>query len=134
MHGRSPAATALAAAALLACAAPASARQVRVTEVDSGTTVRVRAGDTIRIALPANETTGYRWALTRRPRRTVARVTFAAYQPAGSAMPGAGGTQVYRLRATGRGRTRLAARYAQVASNTVGERFRIRIRVRAGLS
>lgn len=134
MHGRSLAAAALAAAALLACAAPASARQVRVTEADSGTTVRVRAGDTVRIALSANETTGYRWALTRRPRPAVARITFAGSQPGSSGMPGAGGTQVYRLRAEGRGRTRFAARYAQVGSNTVGERFRIRIRVRAGLS
>jgi predicted secreted protein len=134
MHGRSPAATALAAAALLACAVPASARQVRVTAADSGTTVRVRAGDTVRIALPANETTGYRWAITRRPRRTVARITFAAYQPGGGGMPGAGGTQVYRLRAARRGRTRFAARYAQVGSNTVGQRFEIRIRVRGGLS
>jgi len=134
MHGRSLAVTALAAATLLVGAAPAAARQVRLTEADSGTTVRVRAGDTIRIALPANETTGYRWTLTRRPRPTVVRVTSAAYRPDGGGRIGAGGTQVYRLRAAGRGRTRLRAQYAQVASNTVGDRFTIRIRVRRGLS
>jgi predicted secreted protein len=130
MHGRRLAAAALGVAAITLPAAPASAEQVRVTEDDSGTIVTVREGDTLRIALQANETTGYRWQTTRRPQRSVARITGSAYRGDGGGMVGAGGVQVYRLRATGPGRTRFAARYAQVGSDTVGERFSLRIRVR----
>ena len=134
MHGRRLTAAALGAAALLVAAAPAAARQVDVTKSMSGTTVTVRAGDTIRISLPANETTGYRWGLVKRPDRFIARITRRHLRQNGGGMPGAGGTQIFRLRGTGAGRTRFAAAYAQVGSGTVGDTFSLRIRVRPRLS
>ncbi|UGS36607.1 protease inhibitor I42 family protein [Capillimicrobium parvum] len=134
MHGRRLTAAALGAAALMVAAAPADARQVDVTESMSGTTVTVRTGDTIRISLPANETTGYRWGLVKRPDRSVARITRRHYRPDGGGMPGAGGTQIFRLRSTRSGRTRIAVAYAQVGSGTVGDTFSLRIRVRPRLS
>ena len=36
-----------------------------LTENDDGRSVEVRAGDTVRISLPENATTGYRWAIDR---------------------------------------------------------------------
>jgi hypothetical protein len=45
-------------------------------------------------------------------------------------LPGAGGTQVFVLRATGRGRTAFGATYRQVGSGDAGRDFALRIRVR----
>src|SRR4051812_18760987 len=95
-------------AALALTASPAAAKQVAVTIADTGTTVTVHRGDTIRVALDANETTPYHWVVTRRPRAAVARIVTDRYLPGTSGMPGAPGTQRYTLKATGTGRTSFA--------------------------
>lgn len=129
MHGRI---LTVAAAALALGAAPAAARRVDVTQADSGSVVTVQRGDTIRISLPANVTTGYRWILSRRPDPAVARLRSARYVPPARTLPGAGGTQRYVLRGTGPGTTALRAVYRQVGSEALGRRFAVRIRVRRG--
>ncbi len=120
--------------ALALSATPAAAKTIAVTEAADGTTVVARAGDTIRIALASNPTTGYDWAITRRPARAVAILRSARYVPPAASMPGAGGVQRYVLRARGAGTTRFAARYAQAGSGDVGQTFSIQLRVRTRLS
>jgi predicted secreted protein len=129
MHGR----LLLPLAALLALALPAataSAHRISLTAADSGQTVRAHIGDRITIALDANETTGYRWSVTTRPKPAVARVTRDRYVAEETGMVGSGGTQHYTIRVRGTGRTTFAATYAQVGSGDVGQRFRIVIRAR----
>jgi len=129
MHGR----LLLPLAALLALAlpaAPAAAHRIALTAPDSGSTVRAHVGDRIVIALDANETTGYRWSVTTRPRPAVARVTRDRYVAQETEVVGSGGTQRYVIRVRGRGRTTFRATYAQAGSGDVGDRFRIVIRAR----
>jgi predicted secreted protein len=133
MHGRLLLPLA-AAAALAVGAAPAAAKTVTVTAADSGDLVTLRPGDRIRIELDANATTGYRWLVTKRPDRKVVRIASSAYvpdqPPSGEIVVGAGGTQVYVLRAGRRGRTRLGLSYRQVGSEARGSSFDLFVRVR----
>jgi predicted secreted protein len=132
MHGRRLIPLAIASLALGLAAAPASAKTVQVTEQDAGDEVTVRPGDRIRIVLPANETTGYRWEVTKQPRRRVARVVSSTYVPHQVDPPlvGSGGDQVTIVRAVRRGSTSLGMRYTQVGSNDLGSSFDLFIRVR----
>jgi predicted secreted protein len=117
-------------AALVVAVAPAAARQVTVTAADSGSRLMLHPGDRVRVVLDANATTGYRWVVGKRPARAVARVSSSAYRAPSEGLPGAGGTQVFVLRATGPGRTNFGATYQQVGSGDVGRDFGLRIRVR----
>jgi predicted secreted protein len=120
-------------AALTFTASPAAAKQVTLTIADTGTTVSVHQGDTIAIALPANQTTPYHWVVTWRPRPAVARVASSRYVQGTSGLPGAPGTQRYRLKATGAGRTAFAAEYQEISSGTIGtgkSTFSVTVRVR----
>jgi predicted secreted protein len=124
---------AVALAALALPASPAAAKQVALTIADTGTTVSVHRGDTIRVALEANETTPFHWVVTRRPRATVAKVTSSRYVQSPSDLAGAPGLQHYTVKATGRGRTSFAAQYQEISSGAVGSgssRFTVTIRVR----
>jgi predicted secreted protein len=127
---------ALALATLSVASAPAAAKQVTLTIADSGHTVTVHRGDTIRVALKANETTPYHWVVTKRPDRSVARVTSARYvQSAGEdgGMVGVGGTQRYTLDAVRAGSTRFVTQYQEISTGEVSgsdSRFAVRIRVR----
>lgn len=134
MHGRLILTAAVATLAVAAAPAAAGAKQVTLTESDSGTRVTVRAGDRIRVVLDANETTGYGWRVSARPDHSVVHIASQRYvAPEGGAI-GQGGEQRYVLRAVARGRTRFSARYAQVGSGDVGATFTIRIRIRAPVS
>jgi inhibitor of cysteine peptidase len=46
-------------------AAEAAKAMMSLTETDNGRTIDVRLGDTVRITLRENATTGYRWAIDR---------------------------------------------------------------------
>jgi predicted secreted protein len=122
--------------ALLIPAAAASARTVRLTEEDSGKTVRVRAGDRVVIRLAENPSTGYAWKVTRRPDREVARVTRSKYEAepteseGGPPVVGSGGTRTVRLRAVGAGRTTARLTYVAAGDRPNGGRFRVTLRVR----
>jgi predicted secreted protein len=120
-------------AALALTASPAAAKQVALTIADSGTTVSVHRGDTIAIALAANQTTPFHWVVTRKPQTTVARVTSSRYVQGTTGLAGAPGMQRYRLKATGKGRTAFATQYQEISSGTVGtgkSTFSVTIRVR----
>jgi predicted secreted protein len=132
MHGRHLL-TPLAVAALAAgAAAPATAKTIQVTAEEAGSLVKASSGDRIRIALPANQTTGYRWVTTNKPRRRVARIVRSRYVADRTDPPviGSGGEQIVVVKARRRGRTMLSLQYRQVGSDKAGSDFDLWIRVR----
>ena len=131
MHGRTLLIAAAAVAAALALTTPAAAERIDLDASDGGTRVTVHPGDTIRIELDANRTTGYDWSVTARPDSAVVRLRSSRYRAPAESRPGAGGTQVYVLKARSTGRTRFAAVYRQVGSGDRGARFSVRLRVAA---
>ena len=76
-----------------------------VTDVHSGSTVRVAPGDAVLVRLPESPTTGYRWQFDVAGALAVSGDTFAS----GSAAPGAGGERTLRLVASAPGSHSLTA-------------------------
>jgi inhibitor of cysteine peptidase len=74
-----------------------------------GRRLTVHGGDAVRLRLPENPTTGYRWQwLDLDPR--LAATLEDEFQPPAAAAPGAGGVRIFRLRAVTAGSHRLALR------------------------
>jgi predicted secreted protein len=116
-----PLLAALAAVAALGTAAgPAAAKTVKLNVVDDGAHVKVDKGDTIAISLPSNQTTPYHWVVTTKPKTSVARLTSAKYVGSGSGMPGAGGQQLYTIKATGKGATAFSTQYQEISTGAPG--------------
>jgi predicted secreted protein len=116
-----PILAALAAVATLGiAAAPAAAKQVKLTIADDGAHVKVDKGDTIAISLPSNQTTPFHWLVTTRPKPRVAKLTSAKYVQGGSNLPGAGGAQHYTIKATGTGATAFASQYQEISTGAPG--------------
>jgi len=133
MHGRFLVGPAAALAALAVAAGPAAAKQVKLTIDDTGSTVAVKKGDTISISLASNQTTPYHWKVTTKPKASVARVTRDQYLQSGADRPGAGGTQRYVIKATGKGTTAFATQYQEISTDAVGSGrsdFKIAIKVK----
>lgn len=76
-----------------------SAQPVLVTEEDAGGTVSARVGQDIRLELPANPTTGYRWKVTS-TNRSFGYPFREDFAPSSDAV-GAGGTQIFVWRTSG---------------------------------
>jgi predicted secreted protein len=119
-HGRLLLAAVAAVAGLGATASTAAAKQVKLTIADDGAHVRVAKGDTIAITLAANQTTPFHWVAYDKPNPKVARLTGARYVQGGSGMPGAGGTQRYTIKATGKGATAFATQYQEISTGAPG--------------
>jgi inhibitor of cysteine peptidase len=133
MHGRILRVGAATVAALTLAAAPAAAKQVSVTIADTGKTITVTRGDTVKVSLDSNVSTPFRWVVTQKPKRAIARVTQDRYVAPAEVLPGAGGTQVYVIRATGKGQTRFQTQYQSITTGRPGDgatTFAVRIRVR----
>ena len=98
-----------------AAAATKAAKTVEMSRDDSGKTVTVRPGDTVRIKLRSNRTTGYSWALAGKPDEKVLKSEGNEYKvdehPAG--MVGVGGNDVWTFTALAPGRTEIALGYAR---------------------
>ena len=92
-----------------------AAKTVEMSRDDSGKTVTVRPGDTVRIKLKSNRTTGYSWALAGKLDETVLKSEGNEYKvdehPAG--MVGVGGNDVWTFTALAPGRTEIALGYAR---------------------
>ena len=107
-----PAATATASAA----ATPTQAAfpdEVQLTDADDGTTVQLANEGTLIVALASNPTTGYSWAVSEQSDPQLVLQGEPTYVPAGSTTPvvGAGGTEVFRFKATDTGTATLTLEY-----------------------
>ena len=90
-------------------------KTVEMTRDDDGKTVTVRPGDTVRIKLRSNRTTGYSWAMTGKLDEKVLKSEGNEYKvdehPAG--MVGVGGSDVWTFQALAAGKTEIVLGYAR---------------------
>ena len=96
-------------------AAAAEKKTHELTKDDAGKTVKVNVGDTIRIKLKGNRTTGYSWAMTGKLDEKVLKSDGNEYKvdehPAG--MVGVGGSDVWTFTALAAGKTEIVLGYAR---------------------
>jgi len=100
-----------------------------LVEADNGRTVDIQQGDTVRITLPENATTGYRWAVDRVDESFIeALESEPHYAPSGV---GSGGeiAFVFRAKAVGSGEIVLKHWRHWAGDSSIIGRFRIQLRV-----
>jgi inhibitor of cysteine peptidase len=86
--------------------------------------IRVPADETFAVALSANLTSGYSWELD--VDSSQLEVVDESYEADTQAV-GAGGKQVFRLRARSRGETRIVCRYHRPWEDKVRDRRELRV-------
>ncbi len=95
--------------------AKAAPKTYEMTRDDNGKTLKVKVGDTIRVKLKSNRTTGYSWALTGKTDAKVLKSGEVEYKvdehPAG--MVGVGGNDFCTFTALAPGKTEIALGYAR---------------------
>ena len=84
-----------------------------LTEADDRSTVAIDAGETLEIRLASNPTTGYRWALANPVKHLELVGGDATFKPPATALPGAGGHEIFLFRAKAAGREAIELRYAR---------------------
>jgi len=85
--------------------------EIVVTQGFNGGIVPAKKGDTLKVQLPENPTTGYRWAVDT-PGSTALALTEDDYQPAGEGI-GGGGFRILRFAATGLGSANLQCKLSR---------------------
>jgi inhibitor of cysteine peptidase len=102
-----------------------------LTESDNGRNVGIRIGESIRIALPENATTGYRWAIDRCDEEFVQPDAEEVRYPENAI--GSGGEIAFRFRGMKAGFGEVMLKYWRhwEGDASVIARFRVRIEVRA---
>ncbi|HEX8534566.1 MAG TPA: protease inhibitor I42 family protein [Allosphingosinicella sp.] len=123
--------------ALLAAPAAVAAREPArtLTEAADGRQIVLGRGETLRLRLESNGTTGYSWEVAELPRilkRTGDRYVAPSAPPGGPPMAGAGGSQEFTFasRSAGRGTLRLVYRQPWDRKARPDRSFRLSVRVR----
>ncbi len=83
------------------------------TEADNGKTVTVKAGQSFRMVLKENPTTGYAWNMIIGPGLVQETTRFVGPTPSASPLAGAGGTRVWTVRAVKPGTRTITGVYEQ---------------------
>lgn len=104
-------------AALASCASPA-ANVTRLTAQDAGSTVNVRVGSTLEIALEGNPTTGYTWEVAPESGTLLSQQGEAEFKSASSAL-GSGGIVTLRFKAMQPGNIKLKLIYHRTFEKNV---------------
>lgn len=128
---------ALIAVAAAGCGGKAGAAggSLNLSAADNGKTFTVKVGDTIKVVLTANATTGYSWAakLSAEGARLIEQVGEPEYTPDSTDGPVAGseGTATLTFKALAKGETELALTYAQQfdAAGTPAETFKVTLTI-----
>jgi inhibitor of cysteine peptidase len=95
--------------ALASCASPA-ASVTKLAAKDAGSTVNVKVGNTLEIALEGNPTTGYTWEIAPESGTLLSQQGEAEFKPASSAL-GSGGIVTLRFKAVQPGKMKLKLIY-----------------------
>ena len=105
-----------------------------LTMQDSGRSVGLYASDTLTVELESNPTTGYGWDIVEAPDEEVLKLLDSRYEHAAGAqeLVGAGGTEVWRFKAVGRGFTSLKLGYLRTWEKGVApvKTFSVQVEVR----
>lgn len=118
------------AAAALITRALAAGPQLTLDQDDDGSTITVKAGDTIQVVLEGNPTTGYTWtaALSEEDASILQQIGEPAYETGGGI--GAGGVYTFRFKALAAGEATLKLVYAQPWSSALPEEtFTVTVKV-----
>jgi inhibitor of cysteine peptidase len=98
-----------------------------LTEADNERTVELRVGASVRLTLPENATTGYRWAIDRLDRDVVEEAGSEA-QPSGGAIGSAGNVSFdFRVKKAGSGEIALKYWRHFEGDASIVKRFRVRL-------
>lgn len=98
-----------------------------VTETDNNRTIAVHPGETVRIVLPENATTGYRWEIDRYDEELIRVVSTEPHYTAKA--PGSGGEVDFTVQGkkTGTGEIMLKQWRSWEGDRSVISRFRLRL-------
>jgi inhibitor of cysteine peptidase len=98
-----------------------------LTEADNGRTVDLRVGEGVRVTLPENATTGYRWAIDRLDRDAVEEAGSDAH-PSRDAI-GSAGNVTFDFTAKKAGSSEIALKYWRhfEGDGSIVKRFRFRL-------
>lgn len=98
-----------------------------LTEADNDKTVDLRVGDSVRVSLPENATTGYRWAIDSLDADVVEAV--GSEQHAGGRGSGAGGDVAFTFRGKKAGTGEIALKYWRgfEGDKSIAMRFHVRL-------
>jgi inhibitor of cysteine peptidase len=101
-----------------------------LTETDHDRTIDIAAGDTVRISLPENATTGYRWAIDRVDDDVIEAVGSEPHY-AGNAV-GSGGNVTFTFKGRKSGSGEIVLKYWRhfEGDASVQKRFRVRLNAR----
>lgn len=101
-----------------------------LTEADNERTIDLRVGESVRLTLPENATTGYRWAIDRLDRDVVEEAGSEAH-PAGGAI-GSAGNVTFDFTAKKAGSSEVALKYWRhfEGEGSIVKRFSVRINAR----
>ncbi len=116
-----------AAAVLLVTGTALAAKTVTIGQQANGTNVHLKAGDTLRVSLRGNPSTGYMWRVLKVD-RTVLKPAGYTFKP-DAARPGAGGVETRRFKAVKAGTTRLKLAQQQSGSGHVAKIFLVIVAV-----
>ena len=101
-----------------------------LTEADNDRTIELRVGDTIRVSLPENATTGYRWGIDRLDEEIVEAVGSEPHYPGGAV--GAGGEVTFTFKGKKPGAGDITLKYWRhfEGDSSVTKRFHLRLNTR----
>lgn len=103
----------------------------QLNESDNGRMVVLRSGEVLRIILPENATTGYRWEVDRWDREVAALVAQAPQYPPGSAVGSGGHVEfLFKARKPGFGEIILKEWRPWAGTGSVIDRYRLHLEVR----
>src|SRR5689334_14742171 len=106
-----------------------SEKMLLLVEADNGRTVDAKVGETVRVILPENATTGYRWAVDRYDEQSVAVIgTEPQYMPKAV---GSGGEVAFTFQAKKVGTSEIVLKYWRhwEGDSSVTKRFGFRLDV-----
>ena len=98
-------------------------------QTDNDRTVDIRAGDSVRISLPENATTGFRWAIDRYDEEIIEAVATEPHYPANAIGSGGGISFIFRGKKIGTGEIGLKNWRHWEGDPSVTARFRVRLHV-----
>ena len=106
-----------------------SRAMLTIGESDNGRTLDIGCGESVRVSLPENATTGYRWTIDRYDERVIEAISSEAAYPA-SAL-GSGGEVAFTLRGKNVGSGEVTLKYWRhwEGESSVRARFQVRLNV-----
>ena len=121
------AATLLHATGAISAAADKANTMQTLTEADNDRTIDLRVGDTIRVSLPENATTGYRWEIDRIDEQIVEAAGSEPHYPGGAV--GAGGEVTFAFKGKKSGAGDITLKYWRhfEGDSSVTKRFHLRL-------